>query len=267
MKTYLRQQIKNQKTSLQSRNFVREYLQARILEQLQHQGAMIPLAFQGGTALRFLYDLPRYSEDLDFALEQPSADYHFRNYLQKIQRSLEKEGYEIRLKINDQKIVHAAFVRFPGLLYDLDLSPHRSQVLAVKLGVDTQPPSGAGLETTVIRRQVILQLQHHDQASLLAGKIHAFLQRDYVKGRDIYDLLWYLSQPDWPDPNLKLLNNALYQSGWNEDSVTKENWREILRRKLKTLPWKQVTADVAPFLETQVELSLLTRENLLNLLD
>jgi len=50
---------------------VREYLQARILLALQEAGAMIPLAFQGGTALRFLFDLPRFSEDLDFALERP----------------------------------------------------------------------------------------------------------------------------------------------------------------------------------------------------
>jgi predicted nucleotidyltransferase component of viral defense system len=48
---------------------VREYLQARILQSLQRAGAMQTLAFHGGTSLRFLYDIPRYSEDLDFALE------------------------------------------------------------------------------------------------------------------------------------------------------------------------------------------------------
>jgi hypothetical protein len=48
---------------------VREYLQARILESLRRAGAMVPLAFHGGTSLRFLYSLPRYSEGLEFALE------------------------------------------------------------------------------------------------------------------------------------------------------------------------------------------------------
>jgi hypothetical protein len=43
------------------RNLLREYLQARILAELQRAGAMLSLAFQGGTALRFLYGLPRYS--------------------------------------------------------------------------------------------------------------------------------------------------------------------------------------------------------------
>ena len=105
-------------------------------------------------------------------------------------------------------------MRFPGLLYDLGLSGQRSEVLSVKLEVDTNPPAGAGLATTVVRRFVVLQLQHHDKASLLAGKLHTILQRFYTKGRDIYDLLWYLSDPAWPLPNLALLNNALAQTGW-----------------------------------------------------
>jgi hypothetical protein len=95
----------------------------------------------------------------------------------------------VGLKVNDRKVVHSAFVRFAGLLYELDLSPHRDEVLAVKIEVDTNPPVGAVLATTVIRRHVILHLQHHDRSSLLAGKLHAILQRPTLKGRDMYDLL------------------------------------------------------------------------------
>ena len=73
--------------------------------------------------------------------------------------------------------------------------------------------------TTVIRRHLLLNLQHHDQASLLAGKLHAILQRKYLKGRDIYDLLWYLSNPNWPAPNFEMLNHALQQTGWEGDRV------------------------------------------------
>jgi hypothetical protein len=198
----------------QASNVAREYLQARILESLQRSGAMIPLAFHGGTALRFLHGLPRYSEDLDFALEHDAARYNLRAYLVALRTALSAEGYRIELKVNDRKVVHSAFVRFPGLLYELGLSPHRDEVLAVKIEVDTNPPAGAGLATTVVRRHVILQLQHHDRASMLAGKLHAILQRPYAKGRDLYDLLWYLSDPTWPAPNLVLLYNALRQTGW-----------------------------------------------------
>lgn len=78
MKPYLQHLLGEVEEPLQGRHLVREYLQARILESLQRAGAMIPLAFQGGTALRFLYGLARYSEDLDFALERQPEGYDFR---------------------------------------------------------------------------------------------------------------------------------------------------------------------------------------------
>ena len=232
-----------------------------ILASLQRSGAMASLAFHGGTALRFLYRLPRYSEDLDFALELAKDRYDFRGYLAALRRDLDREGFSVEFKVKDKKTVHSAFVRFPGLLFDLDLSPNRSQVLAVKIEVDTNPPAGAGLATTLIRRHATLQLHHHDRATLLAGKLHALLQRPYVKGRDIYDLFWYLSDPDWPPPNLAMLNNALIQTGWSELVLTDEVWRGILLAHMQTLPWQQVRSDVEPFLETASDLQLLTPEN------
>ena len=196
MKDYLATLVRAAPTPAHGRNVAREYLQARFLGALQRAGAMIPLAFHGGTALRFLYATARYSEDLDFALESARSQYDLRAYLRVIQTELQAEGYTVTIRVSDRKVVHSAWVRFPGLLYELDLSPHRDETLAVKLEVDTNPPAGAGLATTVVRRHVILQLQHHDRASLLAGKLHAILQRPYLKGRDLYDLLWYLSDPD-----------------------------------------------------------------------
>jgi hypothetical protein len=185
MKDHLIELVRQLPTPLDGRNLAREYLQARILVALQRAGAMIPLAFHGGTALRFLYAHGRYSEDLDFALEGNRQRYDFRSYLQAIRAELMPEGYAVELNINDRKTVHNAFVRFPGLLYDLGLSAQRGETLAVKLEVDTNPPAGAGLATTVVRHFFMLQLQHHDKASLLSGKLHAILQRSYTKGRDI----------------------------------------------------------------------------------
>lgn len=267
MKAYLRKQIEQAESPLQGRHITREYLQARVLEQLQYMGAMVPLAFQRGTALRFLFDLPRYSEDLDFTLERSVEQYDFRKYLEKIKREFEKERYDVRLKIKDRSVVHAAFIRFPGLLYELGVSPHQNKVLAVKLEVDTNPPDGAGLETTITRRHVTLRIQHHDRASLLAGKLHAVLQREYTKGRDMYDLFWYLSNRGWPDPNLVLLNHALRQTGWEGERLTEGSWRRVVRAKVKQLAWDRVVEDVEPFLEKQANIELLTRDNLLSLLE
>ncbi len=266
MKEYLTERVRAAPTPAHGRNVAREYLQARILGALQRAGAFIPLAFHGGTALRFLYATPRYSEDLDFALERARESYDFRAYLRAIQRELQAEGYPLVLKVSDQKVVHSAFVRFPGLLYELQLSPHHDEVLAVKLEVDTNPPAGAELATTVVRRHVILHLQHHDRSSLLAGKLHAILQRPYLKGRDLYDLLWYLSDPGWPAPNLTLLNHALAQTSWPGPPLTETTWRAAVRARLAEVNWSQAAADVRPFLEPGAAADLLTAENLLGLL-
>jgi predicted nucleotidyltransferase component of viral defense system len=220
MKAYLRTLIAPTQTKLVAIHLVREYLQARVLQSLQRAGAMQALAFHGSTSLRFLYDIPRYSEDLDFALELHPEAYDFRAYLQQIRRDFSAEAYTVDIKLNEKQVVHEAFVRFRGLLYELGLSGHVDEVLAIKVEVDTNPPSYAGLMTTPLNRHVPLNLQHHDPATLLAGKLSAILQRDYLKGRDIYDLWWYLNQPNWPEPNLEYLNHCLQQGRGANDPLT-----------------------------------------------
>ena len=261
MKEYLADLVNHTNTPLEGRNLVREYLQARILESLQKSGAMIPLAFHGGTALRFLFSHGRYSEDLDFALEGNPDRYDFRGYLKAIRSDLTPEGYQIEIAANDQKTVNSAFIRFPGLLYEMGLSSMSNEVFAVKLEIDTDPPKGAGLSTTIVRRFVVLQLHHHDKASLLSGKLHAILQRPYAKGRDIYDLFWYLSDPTWPGPNLTLLNNALQQTHWNGEILTEMNWKDQILQRLKTVDWSGIVNDVRPFVEPRFDLNLLTFDN------
>jgi len=251
-----------------ARNLAREFLQAQILAVLQRAGAMVPLAFQGGTALRFLYSIRRHSEGLDFALERPGAGYDFRGYLEAIQAALARDGYDADLaRVSDQRAVHSAFVRFPGLLHELGLSGHRDEALSVKLEVDTRPPSGAVLETTVVRRHVLLRIQHHDRASLLAGKLHAILQRPYPKGRDFYDLIWYLSDRAWPSPNLVLLNDALAQTGGPRAPLSETSWVTAVRARLRSVRWEVLAADVRPLLESAEDRALLTRQTITSLLD
>jgi predicted nucleotidyltransferase component of viral defense system len=92
VKGYLVELVRGAPTPVHARNLVREYIQARILNSLQRAGAMIPLAFHGGTALRFLYGIPRFSEELDFALERAAGQYDFRAYLRAIRADLGAEG-------------------------------------------------------------------------------------------------------------------------------------------------------------------------------
>jgi hypothetical protein len=268
VKESLREVLRGRGAGPAARNLAREFLQAKVLGALQRAGAMVPLAFHGGTALRFLYRIPRFSEDLDFALERPGPGYDFRGYLDAVQSDLEREGYRVEIgRASDRKVVHSAFVGFPGLLHEVGLSGHRDESLSVKLEVDTRPPRGAGVETSVVRRHVLLRLQHHDRASLLAGKLHAILQRPWPKGRDFYDLVWYLSDSDWPAPNLLLLNAALEQTGWSGLPLTEATWVDAVRERVRSVRWDALAADAGPLLESPEERAFLTRETVTSLLD
>jgi len=250
----------------QKANLLWEYLQAHILYSLQGKRAFEQLAFVDGTALRFIYGIPRFSEDLDFSLERKTG-YSFDTLLQAAERDLTKAGFEVTVYPRTGKTVHSAFFRFPGLLYEAGLSPHRAQKLSIKVEIDTNPPPGAKTEQTVINRHFLLGLWHHDLPSLMAGKIHALLMRSYTKGRDLYDLLWYLTRSEPVVPNIVLLNNALQQTGWKDDRVTNENWRSIIGERLEQLDWISVSEDVSAFLEHPAERSLLTKRTLLAALE
>jgi predicted nucleotidyltransferase component of viral defense system len=267
MKDHIRSIVAEKtRAGLAPRNVVREYVQARILGSLQRAGAMMSISFHGGTALRFLYGIPRFSEDLDFALENREHGFDIREALRRIRVDFEAEGYDVDFRVKDESTVHSGLVKLRGLLFELGISPRREEVLRVKLEVDTNPPAGSGFETTLVRRYVTLRLHHHDRPSMLAGKLHAVLQRSWTKGRDLFDLLWYLSDPEWPEPNLELLNNALRQTEWSGDPITRESWRPVVRGRLHVLEWDRVAADVRPFLEPAADIELLTLPNLLAVL-
>ncbi len=266
MKEFIRQQLMYKEDVFQKKNLIREYLQARILQILQEQGAFLNWAFLGGTALRFLYHLPRYSEDLDFSLIDPCKSCEFEDVLRKVKAGFEGENYQVIIKVSREKTVRSAFIKFPGLLFELGASPHKSEVLSVKFEVDTNPPYGAVTETTLCRRFVTVRVSHYDKASLLAGKLHAVLSRKYTKGRDIYDLVWYLSDRTWPAPNLSFLNEALLQTGWMGLPLSLKTWGDVISSRLNELHWGQVHDDLMPFLERHEELALVTKENCVKLL-
>ena len=167
MKEQINQIINEAPNKLQARSQVREYCQARILQFLHENGVFRSWIFHGGTALRFLYRLPRYSEDLDFAVKGSKATIDFLKIITKVSQSFEAEAYSIDTELNYKRVVKSAFIRFPELLYELGLSPRKSEALSVKIEVDSNPPLGGKTETSVIRRYVLLNVMHYDKSSLL----------------------------------------------------------------------------------------------------
>jgi len=248
----------------QALNLLREYLQALVLRSFHECEAFRPLAFVGGMALRFLHGLPRFSEDLDFSLVDAKG-FAGKEWMAKVKRDLTLAGLEPLVTWNENKAVHTGWIRLAGLLYEAGLSAMPDEKLAIKVEIDTRPPAGARCERRVVARHVTFLLQYYDLPSLLAGKLHAVLTRRYAKGRDWYDLMWYLSQRPPVMPNLPLLQDALDQTG-GAGKREAQSWQALVRDRLASLPMKTVVDDVLPFLERPGDAALMTRENLMGLL-
>ena len=190
-------------------NLVREYLQAHALRSIQLADGFASLAFQGGTALRFIHGLRRFSEDLDFALERPERGYDFTSLMDRVERDFVSAGYTVEVMVKTDKPVHRGSLRFPDLLHECGLSDLRAQKLAIRVEVDSVPPQGAILETRLVTRHFPVMFLAHDLSSCMAGKVLAILLRGHTKGRDLYDLGWYLTNPEDLTPNIALLQNGL----------------------------------------------------------
>ncbi len=258
--------VRRRPAAIDGVNILREYVQSRILGQMQEAGAFVPLAFMGGTALRFLFRIGRFSEDLDFTLERGQESFDFGALASVLNRELAREGYNVRVRVNENTAVKKAQIGFSGLLADAGLSPHADQVLWVKLEVDTDPPAGAGLAVSTIDAFGPLRVQHHDAASLMAGKIAAVLAREYTKGRDFYDLWWYLTREPALTPNLELLAAALRQTAPHFEASAVGDWRGALSDRLDSVDWDAARQDVEPFLEQPRDILIFEPQTFMDLL-
>lgn len=236
-----------QETDLATRNHLREYLQHVILRELFELDALEALVFHGGTALRLLHDLDRFSEDLDFHAADLDADIELSAWLEPLQSGLENQGYDLSYTSPSEGHVQSSFIKCRGLLYEAGISPHENEKLSIKLEVDRRPPAGFETDTSSIGHFFPYVVHHHDRPSFIAGKLHAVLQREWTKGRDFYDLMFYLT--NWPDvePNIAYLNNALQQTNWTGPEVTEDNWRGVVAERVETADWEAVRDDVEPF--------------------
>lgn len=246
-------------------NALREYLQAYILRVMQDAGLFRSTAFVGGTALRFLHGVPRFSEDLDFSHTR-GAHVRFLPLLKKVADELKAAGYQVAVSCRAEKTVAGAFIRVPGLLHEAGLSPHRGQNLSVKIEIDTNPPDGAAWETAVVNRHFPIAFLAYDLPSLFAGKLNAVLCRRYSKGRDFFDLGWFLSR--WPalSPNMALLRNGLRQMQWPGPEPDAGNWRGLIAKAVEKADWRKIVADAQNFLERPADIEIFSRENIIRLL-
>lgn len=264
MKSYLLQLVERADGQTAKLNLMREYLQVYALRTMFEKGRFSQVAFLGGTALRFLENMPRFSEDLDFSTTVGTG-YDFEKILSEIKNEFVAANYSIYIKFNVEKTVHSAFLKFPELMHMAGLSYRADQNITIKIDVDTDPPPGAHLKTTLVNKYFPIAFTHYDLPSLFSGKLHAIFTRPYVKGRDYFDLVWLLSRDRGLKPNFELLNNALKQTK-SHLRITVDDWKTKLVERVESVDWEKIVSDVEKFVEEPRHLDSMRLEFLLDLL-
>lgn len=253
----LKQQFKSSMDIEEKINRVREFLQILCLKIIHDKGFFENMAFVGGTALRVLYDLRRFSEDLDFSVTDRKG-YDFQKIIADIVGELELNGFDVESKSKADKTVQSSFLKFNNLLNELGLSQMKEQKLSIRIEVDSEPPEGWNVQTTLINKTYIFNVSHFDLPSLYSTKLHACFFRKFIKGRDFYDLLWYLGRK--AKPNFALLNNAIEQTEGKNLKLNEKNFNDFLLERLEKVDFAFVRKDVERFLEDKKELKLLDLE-------
>ena len=240
--------------AIEEEQAIKEIIQELALFALWRAGFFEVAAFQGGTSLRILHGLPRFSEDLDFILKEPDLEFNWSHYLEKLLGNLEEFGLksEVKDKSRMDQAVRKAVLKDNSVSNQLNLSFYRGrggQKQTIKLEIDVNPPSGSGFEYTYKDFPVDYEVCHQDLSSNFALKIHALLCRPYIKGRDWYDFNWYVKKGI--KPNLPLLQAALIQDGpWKGEGLKiDEEWvRKELLKKISLINWNEPASDVERFL-------------------
>jgi predicted nucleotidyltransferase component of viral defense system len=255
-------------------NGLREILQEVALLGLWRSKFFEKAAFYGGTALRVIYGLDRFSEDMDFSLLEPLDSFDITGYTSFLEKETKGFGFDVRVERIDKAIqspVQSAFLkantRNQLLVIEtgeeiLQAIP-KGQVLKIKLEVDTDPPPDFATQTRYLLQPIPFAVRAFVLPDLFAGKMHAVLCRRWknrVKGRDWYDLVWYAA--NHPELHLYHLEQRMRQTGdWKDDApLTSESFKDLLTKGINNLDVDQARNEVEPFVKNPENLSIWSRE-------
>jgi predicted nucleotidyltransferase component of viral defense system len=248
-------------TILDQENALKEIGQEIALMALSRAGFFRVAAFQGGTCLRILYGLERFSEDLDFVLEKPDPYFNWDGYIKNMQKEFTAYGYtlEVISKAQLHKTIRTAFLKANSegaLLVIKDIRTNRPK-LQIKLEIDTNPPDGSEYELKYLDFPLPFSVKTQNLASLFASKSHALICRNYTKGRDWYDFVWYVSRK--VPINFSLLSHAISQTNpWDDKNIVcTPAWFSLkLIEKINEIDWEAAKQDVARFLRPRESATL-----------
>lgn len=229
--------------------YLREELQYLILYIL-YTKMSYPIYFMGGTKLRLSYGINRFSEDIDLALDKPDPDFPAEQFFSEIESAFSEKitGFHLHATFNKNLNVLKIMLAFSDILYEIGFSPLPSQTIKIKIELDTNPPAFAAYEKKNYSSMAgDYMVSTHNLATGFAGKLATVLFREYQKGRDYYDLQWYLQQKQKISINLAYLNaNAKQQK-----KKTFKTDRELLAAvaaKIKKLDIPLLAMDLERFI-------------------
>ena len=240
-------------------NALKEIIQEIALLGLWRSKFYEKAVFYGGSALRILHKLERFSEDLDFSLIQPEKEFDIRKYLGAVKSELELWGFEVSTEEKNRKrksTIDSAFVKANTLIHllkiDSNLKTHKSAVMKIKLEIDQDPAIGFTSDLKYHLHPIPFTIKSMTLPSLFAGKMHALLCRTIrtnIKGRDWYDLIWFVKKNIPCD--LYYLKNKMIQTGHINSSevLTKDKLVELISKKIKEINFGLAKSDVEPFLK------------------
>jgi predicted nucleotidyltransferase component of viral defense system len=261
----IQEKLKSYKAAnaVEEENATKEILQEVTLYALWRAKFFDVALFQGGTSLRILHGLPRFSEDLDFMLAERDPAFDWTPYLSSLLETFKEFGIASKAiaKGDMEKRIRQAVIKDTSVANQLDLSfadRHPDKKIKIKLEIDVAPPAHSGEGYTFLDFPLDYEVRHQDLASNFALKIHALLCRGFVKGRDWFDFSWYVGKG--VSPNLEHLEAALLQFGpWigNKDLHVDRPWlQEQLTAKISSITWKDAAKDVERFLRPREAESL-----------
>lgn len=257
LKKYPRRSIEEEKGAL------REILQEIALLGLWRGKFFEKAAFYGGTALRILYGLDRFSEDLDFSLLKKDATFQLDDYGAAVEREMKSFGFDVSFEKKEksqQTAIESAFLRANTLQQMITIQTvdhfrkqqHGRELLKIKIEVDTEPPGKFKTESRYLVQPIPFSVRVFSLPDLFAGKMHALLARSWksgrVKGRDWYDLLWYIAYH--PELHLAHLEARLRASHHYHSSkkLNEKKFLELINEVIDHLNINQAKRDVGPFL-------------------
>lgn len=251
---------------------LREIMQEVALAGLQRAGFFEKAAFYGGTALRILYGLNRFSEDLDFSLLEVNPTFSLEKYLDAIHKEFEALGMKVSVKEKQKSVksnIESAFLKSETIWKELILESivpqnglDQKTNIKIKVEVDINPPPGFETEERLLLKPFSFYVKCFVISDLFAGKMHALLFRKWknnVKGRDWYDMEWYIKKG--VPLNLEHFVLRAKDSGdWNKETISTEEFRDLLKRKIDTVNIARVKADISRFIPDPEVLNLWSPE-------